>query len=265
VRASSQAARQALHAEWTKLRTTPSAAWLVLAAVVTTIAVSAVAVAGANHTSAGADLDTTRLSLVGIYLGQAIVAILAVLVISSEYSYGMIRTTLVALPRRPAMLAAKAVIVGGAALAAGTVAVAGCLLLGRLALPAQGLTPAHGHALLSVANGPTLRAAVGSVVYLVLIALLSLGVATIVRDSATSVGVVLGLLYLFPILAQLVGNPHWRRRLQQIGPMTAGLAVQATVNLRALPIGPWAGLGVLAAWAATALLAGGLALWLRDA
>jgi ABC-2 type transport system permease protein len=265
VRALSQGAGQALHAEWTKLRTTPGAGWLALGAVVTTVAVSAVAVAGANHTSAGADLDTTRLSLVGVYLGQAIVAILAVLTISSEYSYAMIRTTLAALPRRPAMLAAKAVVVGGAALAAGAVAVAGCLALGRFVLPAQGLTPARGYALLSLANGPTLRAAVGSVLYLVLIALLSLGVATIVRDSATAVGVVLGLLYLFPILAQLIGDPHWQRRLQQIGPMTAGLAVQATVNLRALPIGPWAGLGVLAAWAAAALFAGGLVLWLRDA
>jgi ABC-2 type transport system permease protein len=47
--------------------------------------------------------------------------------------------------------------------------------------------------------------------------------------------------------------------------MTAGLAIQATINLRSLPIGPWAGLGVLAAWAAGALLAGGLLLRLRDA
>jgi ABC-2 type transport system permease protein len=47
--------------------------------------------------------------------------------------------------------------------------------------------------------------------------------------------------------------------------MTAGLAIQATTNLRSLPISPWAGLGVLAAWTAAALLAGGLLLRLRDA
>ena len=76
----------------------------------------------------------------------------------------------------------------------------------------------------------------------------------------------LGLLYLFPIIAAMViGNPHWQRHLQQIGPMTAGLAIQATTGLRSLPISPWAGLGVLAAWAAAALLAGGLLLRLRDA
>jgi ABC-2 type transport system permease protein len=265
MRAVSAAARQALHAEWTKLRTVQGTGWLLLATVALTVAVSAASTAGANHTSAGTTLDPTKLSLVGIYLGQAVVAVLAVLAISSEYSTGMIRITLAALPRRPAVLAAKAVTVGGATLAAGTTAVLGCLLVGRLVLPGHGFNPAHGYPLLSLANGPTLRAAAGSVVYLVLISLLSLGVAAAVRDSATSIGAVLGLLYLFPIFAQVVGNPQWQRHLQQIGPMTAGLAIQATVNLRELPISPWAGLGVLAAWAAIALLAGGLVLRLRDA
>jgi ABC-2 type transport system permease protein len=55
------------------------------------------------------------------------------------------------------------------------------------------------------------------------------------------------------------------RHLQQIGPMTAGLAIQDTTNLRHLPISPWAGLGVLAAWAAAGLIAGGLLLTWRDA
>jgi ABC-2 type transport system permease protein len=62
-----------------------------------------------------------------------------------------------------------------------------------------------------------------------------------------------------------VVNPHWYRHLQQIGPMPAGLAIQATTGLRSLPVSPWAGLGVLAAWAAAALLAGALLLRLRDA
>ena len=85
------------------------------------------------------------------------------------------------------------------------------------------------------------------------------------RDSAAAIGIVLGLLYLFPIIAAVVTDPHWQRHLQQIGPMSAGLEIQATTGLRSLPIGPWAGLGVLAAWAAAALLAGGLLLRLRDA
>ena len=80
-----------------------------------------------------------------------------------------------------------------------------------------------------------------------------------------AIGVVVGLLFLFPLIAHAVGDPDWQRHLEQIGPMTAGLAIQATIGLPSLPISPWAGLGVLAAWAAGALLAGGLLLRLRDA
>ena len=110
-----------------------------------------------------------------------------------------------------------------------------------------------------------IRAAAGSVLYLALIALLSLGVGTAVRESAVAIGIVLGLLYVFPIFAALVTAPHLHRLLQQIAPMTAGLAIQDTINPHHLPIGPWAGLGVLAAWATVSLLAGGLLLKLRDA
>jgi ABC-2 type transport system permease protein len=115
-------------------------------------------------------------------------------------------------------------------------------------------------------DGPALRAAAGSVLYLALIALLSLGLATALRDSAASITVTLGLLYIVPVLADLgTLDPAWEHRLQRYGPMTAGLAIQGTKNLNKLPIGPWPGLGVLAAWAAAALLAGGLLLRLRDA
>jgi len=86
-----------------------------------------------------------------------------------------------------------------------------------------------------------------------------------VRDAAVAIGIVLGLLYLFPIVAGVVSDSHVQRHLQQIAPMTAGLDIQATTGLRSLPLSPWAGLGVLAAWAAAALLIGGLLLRLRDA
>ena len=85
------------------------------------------------------------------------------------------------------------------------------------------------------------------------------------RDAATAIGTVLGLLYLFPIIAAAAGNATVSRHLEQIGPMTAGLAIQATTGLNAQPISPWAGVGVLAAWAGGALLLGGTLLRLRDA
>ena len=254
-----------LHAEWTKLRTAPGTAWLLLAAGVLTVALSAVTAAATRCPATDCGGDPAKISFTGVYLGQAVVAIVAVLIISNEYSTGMIRTTLAAMPRRLSVLAAKAVIVTGLILATGTVAVLGSLLAGRLILPGHGFTPVHGFPPLSLGDGPVLRATVGSVLYLALIALLSLGIATLVRDSAVAIGLVLGLLFLFPIVTALITDQTLQRHLEQIAPMTAGLEIQATMSLRSLPLSPWVGLGVLAAWAAGALLAGGLLLRFRDA
>ena len=95
--------------------------------------------------------------------------------------------------------------------------------------------------------------------------LVNFGIATAVRDVAISVGIVLGLLYLFPILGPVIGIPGWRRYPQHAGPMTAGLKLPATTGLTVLSTSPWAGLGVLAACAAVVLLVGVLLLRLRDA
>ena len=256
----------ALHAEWTKLRTVPGTIWLLLAAAVLTAGVSAAAAASTRCASgAVCRVDTVKISLTGVDLGQAVVAILAVLAVTGEYSTDMIRVTLAAMPRRTTVLAAKTAVVTGLVLVAGTIGVLGSVLAGRLILPGHGFSPARGYALLSLGDGPVLRAAGGSVLYLVLIALLSLGVATVIRESGFAIGAVLALLYVVPIIASVVTDPHWERHLQQISPMTAGLDIQATTGLSGLPLSPWAGLGVLAAWAGGALLAGGLVLRLRDA
>jgi ABC-2 type transport system permease protein len=253
---------QSMRAEWTKLRTLTGTAWLLAAAVVLSVGVSAAVVAATHQSSRGG--DPTKLALAGIDLGQAVVAVLAVLTISEEYATGMILLTLTAMPRRLVLLAAKAANLAGLNLAAGILAVAGCLIAGRLMLPGAGFDAAHGYALVSITRGATLRAAAGSVLYLVLIALMALGIATAIRDTAVSIGAMLALLYLPPLLAQLLSEPL-RRHIQQIAPMTAGLAIQATTNLRSLPIAPWTGLGVLAAWAIASLLIGGTLLRLRDA
>jgi ABC-2 type transport system permease protein len=249
----------ALYAEWTKLRTVPGTLWLFLSTIVLTTGVGAFAAATMKCLPGECTLDPTKTSLTGIILGQTIVAILAVLAIGGEYSTGMIRTSLTATPGRTTMLAAKAIVVAAVTLAAGVPATLASLLAGRMILPSRG------NAAMSFADGAVVRAALGSVLYLGLIALLSLGIATSVRDSATGIGIVLALLYLFPLVSLAISDPHWRRHLGQIAPMSAGLAIQTTTKLSTLPVGPWAGLGVLAAWAAGALLLGGLMLRLRDA
>ncbi|HEX3788585.1 MAG TPA: ABC transporter permease subunit [Pseudonocardiaceae bacterium] len=251
--------RSALHAEWTKLRTEVGFSWLLLAVVAVTV-VLGVVVTGAVHCTAPAGCvpDLPKLSLSGVQVGQVVVAVLAVLVISGEYSSGMIRTTFTAMPRRLTVLAAKAVVLTLPVAVAGCLAVLISLLASRFLLARNGLS-------LPLGEGAVLRAAVGSVLYLVLIGLLSLGIATAVRDAAASIGVVLGLFFLFPIVIGMVSDPVLRRHLEQISPTAAGLAVQATTGLGSLPIGPWSGLAVLAGWAGGALAVGLGLLWWRDA
>jgi ABC-2 type transport system permease protein len=258
---------QALHAEWTKLRTIVGTYWLLATAITLTVTVGA-AVAAATRCPAGpaCPVDTAKLSLTGVQLGQAVIAVLATATVCGEYSTGIIRVTLTATPRRSAVLAAKATVLTILVLPAGTITVAGSVLAGRLILPGHGFTAARGYPSLWPANGPLLRAAVGSVLYLALIALLSLGVATIIRDSAAAIGAVLGLLYLPPVIAAVLASyPKWQQEIDRWAPTNAGLTIQDTTNLHSLPISPWAGLGVLATWAAAALLAGGLMFQLRDA
>ncbi|HEY1180538.1 MAG TPA: ABC transporter permease subunit [Phytomonospora sp.] len=257
-----------LRSEWTKLRTLPSTLWLLAGAVLATMAVSVTGVVAVDtsHCPTPAECfeDTVRLSLGGIRFGQVIVVVLAVLAVSGEYATGTIRATLTVNPRRLTVLAGKAVVVAATVAGAGVLGVLGSLAAGRLILPGNGFSEANGYAPLSLTDGPTLRAAVGSVLYLVLIALLALGFALIIRDTAGTITTVFALLFIAPVVGLLVTDPDWREKLDQLTPMTAGLSVQSTVGLDAMPIGPWPGLGVLAAYTAAALLAGGVLFARRD-
>ncbi|MEW9552593.1 ABC transporter permease [Nonomuraea sp. NPDC050783] len=253
--------RAYLHAEWTKLRTAPGTGWLLATVIVLTVAGGAAASAVVTCGGRGCGYDPARIGLFGVQISQAAVAVLAVQAVSGEYGSGMIRLTLAAMPHRARVLAAKAIVLAGLTLAAGIAAVPAALLVARPVLLARGFPPG----LLDLTGGPMLRAACGSVSYLVLIALFALGVATAVRDSGAGIATVLGTLYLFPALILMVADGDWQRLLWQLSPMNAGLAVQATTGLSALPLAPWAGLGVPAAWAAAALLGGGLLLRARDA
>ncbi len=252
----------ALHAEWTKFRTMAGPSWL-LAGLVTLTVVGLAAASAARCQSATCRIDPAMVSFAGIYLGQAVAAVTGVLAIGNEYSTGMIKLSLTAMPRRLTWLFAKATVLTAPVLAAAALAVAGSALAGRLILPGHGFTPAHGYA--SLTSATDIRAATGAVLYLTLIALLSLGLAAAVRDSAATIGLVLGVLYLFPLAAAIVSSPALARHLDQIGPLPAGLDAQATIGVNSLPLTPWQGLGVVALWTAAALLLGALALIIRDA
>lgn len=260
---------RALRAEWTKLWSVPSTPWLVLAtaagfALTGLLMVVSQSTDQCSPVPPGCDEDIVRLSLTGVYVAQAAVAVLAVLAMSTEYSARTIRVTLSAAPRRLVVLSAKAGVVLAVVLTAGALGVLASLIIGRLILPSGGFTTAAGYPPLSLTDGPTLRASVGTVGYLGLVALLGVGLASALRDTALSMITVLGLLWVLPMVTTLVTDPVWRERLSKISPMTAGLSVQATKRLDTLPHPPWTGLGVLSAYACAALVLGAVLLRFRD-
>ena len=254
---------QALHAEWTKFRTVAGPAWLLAGVVTLTVAGGMAAASAAHCRSATCGIDPATVSFTGIYPGQAVAAVAGVLAIGNEYSTGMIKLSLTAMPRRLTWLSAKAAVLTAAVLTVSALAVAAAALAGRLILPGHGFTPAHGYA--SLTSATDFRAAVGAVLYLTLIALLSLGLAAAIRDSAAAIGLVLGVLYLFPLAADVISNPTLARHLDQIGPLPAGLDAQATIRVNSLPLTPWQGLVVVVLWTAGALFLGALSLKSRDA
>ena len=205
--------RAALRAEWAKLRT--GAAGLVVPLLLAGLLVAGGAALGDRS------VDPVQVRLLGVRAGQAAVAAAGVYAMAGEFRTGLIRVTLLAVPCRLRVLTAKAVLLVAAVT---PVAVAGVVV--------------------AVAGVPVsaevLRAAGLSVLYLVLIGLLGLGVAAMVRDSAVAAGIVLGLLYLMPMLLRMLPDPDWQRALYRLTPATAVQALAATGDTAALPLGPWA-------------------------
>jgi ABC-2 type transport system permease protein len=258
----------ALHAEWTKARTVPSTGWLLLVVVLAMVGLG-LAVTGTLRidecTKEPCAFDTVKLSLAGVRLAQVGAAILGVLLVTGDYATGTITPTLAGVPRRWAVLVSK-VAVGGALVAgAAVVGVVGAMLTARAVLPGRGLTAAAGYPQTTVLHDLTQRAAVGTVLYLVLVALLGTGIGLLVRDTGAAVAVVLALLLAVPLVAMFVSDADWQARIHRFAPMDAGLAIQSTRDLATLPIGPWPGLALLAAYALAAAMAGGIVLRLRDA
>ncbi|MET0419679.1 MAG: ABC transporter permease, partial [Actinoplanes sp.] len=237
--------RAALHAEWTKLCTTPGPAVTLMLTAALTVAAGAVAAAAGD----GAP-DPVRLSLTGVHLAQMMVAAAGVQLLAGEHGTGLIQVTFTAVPRRGAVYAAKALLLTTGIAATAAVAVAGSLLAG--------------HLLLDGFSGAVLRPAAGAMLYLCLIALLGLGAGALLRDTAAAIGLVLNLL-LTPVVLQALPDQDWQTWLFRLSPSTAGQVAQATVGVPGMPIGPWAGLAVTAGWAFASVALGGLLLCRRDA
>lgn len=238
----------ALRAEWSKLRTLPDFAVLLALTVVLTVAVSA-----ASAAAGGAGPDPVHAALLGVQLGQAVAAVAGVQILAGEYGSGLIHPTLLAVPRRSRVLYAKAALLAAGMAAAALAALLGSALTGWLLLPSL------------PAGGPLLRAVTGSILYLILVALLGLGTAAAVRNTVAAAGVVLSLLYVLPLVMRMFADPEWVRWIYRLTPSSAAQSMPTTVATSALPLGPWPSLAVTAGWAVAALALGLLLLTRRDA
>jgi ABC-2 type transport system permease protein len=142
--------------------------------------------------------------------------------------------------------------------------VLGALAAGRPLLIGHGFTADAGYPPLSPGDEPILRAAGGTVLYLMLVGLLCLGLGTALRHTPATLATVLSAFYVWPVVASLFTG-DWAKWISKYAPMNAGLSIQATERLDELLLGPWQGLGVLAAYAGAALLAGAILFEARDA
>ncbi len=257
---------QALRAEWIKARSLRSTALTLLAGFGLTLAFTFLLCAGST-TQGGSpgrrgDNDIVRDSLAGTWLGQIAFVLLAVLVIASEYSTGTIRATFAANPRRRIVLGAKAAILGALVLVTGLLTAAASFVVGQRLLRGNGFNYEGGYPAVTLTDGPALRAVAGTALYLTGIALLTFGIAAIVRRQATAISIALGLVFV-PWIAVGLLPEDTGELVQKFSPTTAGLAVQQTFDRPDnIPLGPWAGLGVLFAYALGVLV---LALWLVQA
>jgi ABC-2 type transport system permease protein len=253
---------QALRAEWLKLRTVRSTAWSLLAlagvsTLLTAILSSGSSTQGGSPGSPG-DNDIVLESLAGIWFGQIAVAVLAVLVITSEHSTRMIRTTLAANPRRRTVLGAKATVVGAVVLLVGLATSVACFLIGQFFFRGGGFTYENGYPHASLSDGEALRAVLGSALYLAALAVFSLGVGAVIRHTSGAVTAVLAVV-LAPVIAIGFLPENLAEPLEKGSLMGAGLAVQQTVERPDnISLGPGVGLVVVGAYAVTALL---VALW----
>jgi ABC-2 type transport system permease protein len=257
-----------LRSEWTKMRSVRSTIWTLVATVLAVVGIGALATAetAAHWNSGGAvdrfGFDPTARSLAGLFLAQIVIGVIGVLVMSAEYGTGTIRVTLSAVPNRPLVLTCKAAVFGAAALVTSEVLTFVAFVLGQQLL--KGSTP---YATLS--DPDALRAVVGSGLVLVVLGLFALGIATIVRHTAGALATYVGILLVLPLVLQAFPESV-QRHLIRFMPLVIGESMTATrLGLNdfggTLPFAPWTGFALLCAYAAVALVVGGIVMVRRDA
>jgi ABC-2 type transport system permease protein len=250
----------ALRSEFTKIRSVRSTYWTLLAMFVVVVGFGALASTGAAHGPHGPYFDPTRQSLAGLYIGQLIIGVLGVLVICSEYSTGMISTTLTTNPHRGVMIAAKGVVFTLVALVTSLVTSFAAFFLGQALMSSD-------HISTTIGSPNVLRAVIGGALFLTACGVLSFGLGLLIRHTAGAIGAMAGLLFVLTILVNFLPQ-SWQNHVDKWIPALAGGQVWMT---RSLPpgntpmFGPWTSFAILCGYAAITVTAAVILFRKRDA
>ncbi|MEV4038960.1 ABC transporter permease [Streptomyces umbrinus] len=255
------AATQVVRSEWTKIRSVASTVWtLSLAAVVTVALGVLISLLSKNEfddlsTKDQLSFDPTFISFAGMSLGQLAMIVFGVLVVSNEYSTGMIRTSLAAVPQRGTFLFSKIAVATGLAFVVALATSFVAFFLGQAML---------GSHRASIGDPGVLRAVIGGGLYMTLIALFSMGVATMLRSPMLSLGI---LMPFFFLISAILGNVGATKKFGQYLPDQAGSKIMQVVTPidDDVPYGPWGGLGIMVLWVLVAVAGGYVLLKKRDA
>ncbi|GII99225.1 ABC-2 type transport system permease protein [Sediminihabitans luteus] len=257
-----------VRSEWIKLRTLRST-WWVAGATLVVIAGFGLLTAFLNHASLsdeqlsatmGGIFTPTEIITSGAQLAYLILAVLGVLVVTNEYSSGMIRSTLAATPTRVPVLLAKAVVLGLTSL---VLTVVGLVLAALVAMPVLAMDDIS----LDLADADAQRTLWGTLVFLVLISLMALGFGAILRHTAGAISTVVALLFVVPIVLFPFNNDVITE-IEKYLPSSAANAFMTTSDAAQQGLAllsPEAGLAVMIAWAVVPLVIGAVLLKRRDA
>ena len=250
----------ALRSEFTKIRSVRSTYWTLLAMFVVTVGFGALASTGAAHGPHGPFFDPTRQSLAGLYIGQLIIGVLGVLVISSEYSPGMIRTTLTTNPHRGVMIAAKGVVFTVVALVTSLVTSFAAFFVGQALMSSD-------HISTTIGSPNVLRAVIGGALFLTACGVLAFGLGLLIRHTAGGIGAVTGLLFVVTILVNFLPQ-SWQDHVDKWVPALAGGQLWMTGPRppgNTPMFGPWTSFAILCGYAGVAVAAGVILFRKRDA
>jgi ABC-type transport system involved in multi-copper enzyme maturation permease subunit len=252
--------------EWTKIRSVRSTVWTLLLFVVITVGFTTLFTwltasnwTGRDAAARNATVAANPVGFIlgaGIGLGQLTICVLGVLVITTEYSTGVIRASLLAVPRRLPMLAAKAAVFALLMVIVAEIVAFACFFIGSAIL--------HSHVPVSLSGPNVLRAVFGAGLYLTVLGLFALAVGLLIRHTAGAITTVIGTVLVLPILSGLLPG-SWGAHINAYLPEQAGSLIYSTHRESTALLSAWQGFGVFCLWTAVLLAAGAYLLMRRDA